>query len=183
MSDIAEIKQAARDAAFAARKSARRAAAEAAAQAHLVAHLQALKPREVAGYLPIGTEIDPVPIMAALSKRVGISVPVVAGTGQPLRFCRWRPGIRLEEGAFGVMVPVEKYWVEPEVLIVPLLAFDDRLFRLGYGGGFYDRTLAALSPRVALGFAFSGQRMAAVPTEPTDHALDAIVTEAGVLSK
>ena len=81
------------------------------------------------------------------------------------------------------MIPAEGAWVEPEVLIVPLLAFDARGYRLGYGGGFYDRTLEALRarrPTLAVGFAFAAQEVAEVPTEPTDQRLDAIVTEEGM---
>ena len=87
------------------------------------------------------------------------------------------------EGEFGALIPAEGAWIEPEVLIVPLLAFDARGFRLGYGGGFYDRTLEGLRarrPTLALGFAFAAQEMDEVPIEDTDQPLDAIVTETGV---
>ncbi len=87
------------------------------------------------------------------------------------------------EGAFKALVPEEGAWVEPQVLIVPLLAFDARGYRLGYGGGFYDRTLEGLRARrpvLAVGLAFAAQEVAAVPVEPTDQRLDAVVTETGV---
>ena len=86
-------------------------------------------------------------------------------------------------GEFGAAIPAEGAWIEPEVLIVPLLAFDARGYRLGYGGGFYDRTLEGLrarGPVLAVGFAFDAQEVAEVPTEPTDQRLDAVVTESGV---
>jgi len=87
-------------------------------------------------------------------------------------------------GTFGAMIPATGDWIEPEVLIVPLLAFDRRGFRLGYGGGFYDRTIEALrakGPVTAIGFAFAAQEVDEVPTEPTDQRLDLIVTEQGVI--
>jgi 5-formyltetrahydrofolate cyclo-ligase len=153
-----------------------------AAQAHLGALLAPLGPVALAGYVPIRSEIDPLPVMAAHPGPVG--VPEVVGRGQPLRFLVWHPGAALVEGAFGVHVPQGAAVLVPGVLIVPLLAFDGRGFRLGYGGGFYDRTLAALradGPVMAVGFAWAAQRVAEVPTEATDAPLDAVVTEAGVI--
>ena len=87
-------------------------------------------------------------------------------------------------GQFGAKVPVELAYFEPEILIVPLLAFDRRGGRLGYGGGFYDRTLEMLRARratLAIGFAFAGQEVDQTPLEDTDQPLDLIVTEAGVI--
>jgi len=87
------------------------------------------------------------------------------------------------EGAFKAMIPEEGAWVEPEVMIVPMLAYDARGYRLGYGGGFYDRTLELLrarGPVLAVGFAFSAQEVAEVPIDGFDQRLDAVVTEKGV---
>jgi 5-formyltetrahydrofolate cyclo-ligase len=87
-------------------------------------------------------------------------------------------------GDFGALIPAEGAWLEPEVLIVPLLAFDRRGYRLGYGGGFYDRTLERLRARgatLALGFAFAAQEVEAVPIEPTDQRLDVLLTETGLM--
>jgi 5-formyltetrahydrofolate cyclo-ligase len=139
----------------------------------------------VAGYLPIRDEIDPRPALAALAEKgLAICVPVIEGPGLPLRFVRWTPGDPTGIGAFGVEEPTGGAAAEPDLLLVPLLAFDARGHRLGYGGGFYDRTIAALRARrriVALGFAYAAQRVAAVPDSATDMRLDGIVTEAGVL--
>jgi 5-formyltetrahydrofolate cyclo-ligase len=91
--------------------------------------------------------------------------------------------VKLVEGVFKAMIPEDGAWVEPSVLIVPLLAFDARGYRLGYGGGFYDRTLEGLrarGPVLAVGFAFAAQEVAEVPTDATDQRLDAVVTERGV---
>jgi 5-formyltetrahydrofolate cyclo-ligase len=173
-------KSEARKAAYAIRKAAF-AAGQGQAAELLADVLAAHKGRVLSGYMPMRTEIDPLPAMAAHHGPVG--VPVIPGPAQPLRFREWTSGCALEAGAFGALVPAEGAWVEPEVLIVPLLSFDARGYRLGYGGGFYDRTLEALRARhdvLAIGFAFAAQEVAEVPTEPTDQRLDMIVTERGI---
>lgn len=177
---MSDIKALARSSAFA-----RRAGAFAAGQGQaaeiLGDYLAGQAGKVLSGYMPMRTEIDPLPAMAAHQGPVG--VPVIIGKGQPLRFREWSPGCRLIEGAFKALIPEEGAWVEPQVLIVPLLAFDARGYRLGYGGGFYDRTLEGLrakGPVLAVGFAFAAQEVDEVPTEPTDQRLDAIVTEKGV---
>lgn len=181
----AEAKAAARRAAAAARKAVHEgpdgAARAAAAQAQLADVLAGFGPVPVAGYLPIRSEIDPRPVMAAHPGPVG--VPVIEAEGLPLRFHLWGPAAALVAGRFGAPVPAEGAEVVPRVLIVPLLAWDRRGFRLGYGGGFYDRTLAALrarGPVAALGFAYAAQEMAEVPVDGFDQRLDAVVTEDGV---
>jgi 5-formyltetrahydrofolate cyclo-ligase len=125
------------------------------------------------------------PLMAALhGMGFGLAVPVIEAKGRPLRFRTWAPGATVIPGPFGVDVPAEGAWVEPDLLVVPLLAFDAAGHRLGYGAGFYDRTLAALRAERAVtarGFAYAAQQVAEVPREPTDARLDAVVTEAGVL--
>ena len=155
------------------------------APARRLAGLLALEAgRVLSGYWPMRGEADPRPAMAAHAGPV--CLPVVAGRGLPLRFRAWAPGAPLVAGGYGAMVPEpEAAEVVPEVLIVPLLAFDRQGFRLGYGGGFYDRTLAALraaGPCRAIGLAFAGQEVAAVPRGATDLALDLVVTEAGVVT-
>lgn len=135
--------------------------------------------RVLSGYMAMRSEIDPAGAMAAHRGRV--CVPVIEGADLPLRFRAWAPGAPMAEGVFGARIPKSGDWLEPEVLIVPLLAFDRRGFRLGYGGGFYDRTLARLrakGPVTAIDFAFAAQEVAEVPVEPTDERLDLIVTEA-----
>ncbi|MCP3970360.1 MAG: 5-formyltetrahydrofolate cyclo-ligase [Rhodobacteraceae bacterium] len=174
-------KSEARKAAVARRKAAHGQGLDAAAQAALREVLQPFPGRVLAGYMPIRTEIDPLPAMHGWDAVVG--VPVIVGKGQPLAFYRWRPGCAMVEGPFGARVPAEAEPVVPQVLIVPLVAFDGRGFRLGYGGGFYDRTLELLRAArdtVAIGYAFAAQETGAVPLEPTDQRLDMIVTEQGV---
>ncbi len=179
-------KAALRKAAFAARKVAhqRASAHMPAATAHL---LRLLGPvRCVAGYMPIRSEIDPrlaMTDLAAQGARIG--VPVIESAGAPLRFREWSPGCAMVAGPFGALVPAEGDWMTPEALIVPLVAFDAALNRLGYGGGFYDRTLEGLrraGPVRAVGFAYSAQELPDIPAEPTDQRLDALVTENGPLA-
>ena len=125
------------------------------------------------------------PLMLALAGLgFGVALPVIVGRGQPLVFRRWTPGEALEAGPFGTSVPRDGAEVEPDVLVIPMLAFDARCHRLGYGGGFYDRTIAALRARRpvhAFGLAYAGQELPQLPTEATDMQLDAVVTEAGVV--
>ena len=136
----------------------------------------------LAGYMPMRTEIDPLPAMAAHQGPVG--VPVIMARATPLQFRSWSPVAEMVAGEFGALIPANGDWIAPRVLIVPLLAFDTQGYRLGYGGGFYDRTLAELrarGPVTAVGYAFAAQRVDAVPIDGHDQRLDAVVTEQGVL--
>jgi 5-formyltetrahydrofolate cyclo-ligase len=154
-----------------------------AANARLLMALDPL-PRVLSAYRPMGAELDPGEAVAALTARGSTLVLPVARKGRPLEFRRWRAGEPLRRSAFGVEEPEAGEALDPEALIVPLLAFDRRGFRLGYGGGFYDRTLAALRARGAVravGFAFAAQEVASLPAEPHDARLDLIVTEAETL--
>jgi 5-formyltetrahydrofolate cyclo-ligase len=177
---MSDIKALARAQAFATRKAAFAAGQGQAAE--ILADFLATKPgRVLSGYMPMRTEIDPLPAMAAHQGPVG--VPVIMGQGMPLKFREWSPGAAMVEGAFKALIPAEGGWLEPDVLIVPMLAFDARGYRLGYGGGFYDRTLEGLRAKgsvLAVGFAFAAQEVAEVPTDATDQRLDVLVTELGV---
>jgi 5-formyltetrahydrofolate cyclo-ligase len=171
-----------RQVAFATRKSAF-AAGQGQAAELLADVLAAHGGKILSGYMPMRTEIDPLPAMAA--HQGPVCVPVIVGKAQPLRFREWTPGCRMEPGDFGALIPSDGAWLIPQIVIVPLLAFDARGSRLGYGGGFYDRTLQALrarGPVLAIGFAFAAQEVAEVPTDATDQKLDMIVTENGVTS-
>ncbi len=166
------------------RAEARTDAAEAAALDHLAAALAPYRGAVLAGYMAMRDEIDPLAAMGAHHAAGGeVAVPVIAARAAPLVFHRWAPGAAMRRGTFGAMVPATADPLTPRVLIVPLLAFDARGYRLGYGGGFYDRTLAALraaGPVTAIGFAFAAQQHPDLPIEPTDARLDMIVTERGV---
>ena len=175
-----DLKAGARTAAYATRKAAF-AAGQGQAAEILADVLAGYAGQVLSGYMPMRTEIDPLPAMAAHLGPVG--VPVIMGAGVALRFREWSPGCAMMEGDFKALIPVEGAWVVPQVLIVPLLAFDARGYRLGYGGGFYDRTLQGLraaGPVVAIGFAFAAQEVAMVPIDGFDQRLDMVVTESGV---
>jgi 5-formyltetrahydrofolate cyclo-ligase len=179
-----EIKKSARKEAFARRKVAHAAGGDAAAQDRLRALLAPHRGKAIAGYMSIRTEISPLPVMEEMATHGPVGVPVILGAGQPLQFHRWTPDGTMVEGAFGAMVPEDGIEIVPDVLIVPLVAFDRAGNRLGYGGGFYDRTLEklrALRPTIAIGYAYAAQEAESLPLEPTDQPLDAIVTEAYTL--
>ena len=138
----------------------------------------------VAGFWPIGDEIDPLPLMTALEKAGhALALPVVIARAEPLIFRRWRIGAPLEAGPHRTLHPQpDAGQVEPDMVLTPLLGFDGRGGRLGYGGGYYDRTLEGLRARrsvLAVGLAFAAQRVERVPVEAGDQALDWIVTEEG----
>jgi 5-formyltetrahydrofolate cyclo-ligase len=139
----------------------------------------------ISGFRPIRTEIDVTPLMLALhAAGHRLCVPVIEGAGLPLKFREWSPEAEMTEGTFGALVPASGDWLEPQLLIAPLLAFDAAGWRLGYGGGFYDRTLEGLRAKrrtLAVGFAYSVQQVGDVPREPTDQRLDAVVTEQGLI--
>lgn len=184
MSGITALKKTARAAAFARRKLAFADShgAVAAATTRLLEFISGLEGVTiVSGYLPIRTEIDPVPAMAALhAQGIRLCVPVIRAAGEPLDFRQWTPGCALKDGPFGASVPVEGALLQPDVLVVPLAAFDKKCYRLGYGGGFYDRTLEKLRAGAlicALGFAYEGQICDEVPVGPFDQTLDGIVTD------
>ena len=177
---IEDDKAAARRAGFAARKIAF-AAGQGQAAELLADFLSEFKGKALSGYMAMRTEMDPIAAMVA--HQGPVCVPVIVGKGQALRFREWTPGCTMVMGEFGAEIPAEGAWIEPEVLIVPLIAFDDQGFRLGYGGGFYDRTLQGLRARrttLAVGFGFAAQRIPAVPIDKTDQRLDVMVTEAGI---
>jgi len=137
----------------------------------------------LAGFRPIRSEVDP---SAAMIAHPGpLCVPVVEQANRPLVFHRWTAQTPMVPGRFGVAVPATPDPIVPDVVLVPLLAFDPRGYRLGYGGGFYDRTLQQLRADgdvLAIGFAYAAQQHASVPIEPTDERLDLIVTERDVLA-
>lgn len=140
----------------------------------------------VAGYWPLKGEIDLLPLLIHLEK-LGSNclLPVLQGVGQPLSFHRWRTGDRLWKSELGVFEPSSNQpSAIPNYLIVPLLAFDVQGNRLGYGGGYYDRTLAYLRGKrkfQAIGVGFTFQQVDDVPVEEFDERVDAIVTEESVL--
>lgn len=136
----------------------------------------------VSGYWPIRDEVDTRPLMDLLhAAGHPIGLPVIVGRDTPLVFRAWRPGEPLIDGTFATSVPPESApEVTPEILLVPLLAFDRTGYRLGYGGGFYDRTIGKLRAAggcLAVGVAYAGQQVDDVPRDPFDQPLDRIITD------
>ncbi len=138
----------------------------------------------VSGYAAIRDELNPLPLLKMLAANGHpIALPVIERKGAPLIFRAWELDTPLKPGAFSVPVPGEDAArLIPEIVLVPLLAFDARGTRLGYGAGFYDRTLCALRARgrvTAIGIAFNEQQVEAVPGDAYDEALDWVLTPSG----
>lgn len=167
---------------------------EAAARAlpgHLTGGLRLTPALPVSCFWPVGSEIDTRPLLKELHESgARCLLPVVTGKGQPLLFRHWHPGMEMQTASFNIPVPPEDSPEgKPRLLLVPLLAFDGAGYRLGYGGGFYDRTLAGLragagadpeARPLAIGVAFSGQYLDIVPHDRLDEPLDVILTERGL---
>jgi 5-formyltetrahydrofolate cyclo-ligase len=164
-------------------RSLRAVAADPSAGLALVGHFpEALKNAGVvAGYWPLGTEIDPRPLMAMLKERgAQLALPYMATRDASCVFRGWRLGDDMRPDAFGMLAPVESApSVTPTLVLTPLLAFDRRGGRLGQGGGHYDRIFAELKPKgaIAVGLAFAAQEVERVPSGPLDAKLDWVVTE------
>lgn len=177
-----------------ARALARRAAAFAAhgsgagkaLAAHGLAFLSLEPGRVISGFSAIRDEIDPGLLLARLdSEGHRLGLPVMEGKGKPLVFRAWAPGDEMGKVQWGIAEPLpDKPVLEPDVVLVPLLAFDTAGFRLGYGGGFYDRTLRRLrgiKPVVAVGIAYDELKVDAVPHQSYDEPLDWVLTPSGPL--
>ena len=137
----------------------------------------------VSGYWPVRGEIDPLALLTFLHDTGHCcGLPVMVGREKPLVFRQWHPDMEMTPGGFGIPVPPETMdEVTPDLLLVPFLAFDGEGYRLGYGGGYYDRTLAALradnADLMAVGVAYGAQKTDKLPREATDQPLDLVVTE------
>ncbi len=140
----------------------------------------------ISGFMPMKTEINPLPLLRKLADAgASLALPVVAGRGKPLVMRAWLWGEELGSGVWGIREPKPQApQVDPDILLVPLLAFDRAGYRLGYGGGYYDLTIASLRARkavTAVGIAFAAQEVASVPTTPRDARLDLVLTERDVI--
>jgi 5-formyltetrahydrofolate cyclo-ligase len=140
----------------------------------------------VSGFMPLKSEINPLPLMRALAEAgAKLALPVVAGKGKPLTMRAFTFGDVLASGVWGIREPKpEAPEVFPDILLVPLLAFDRSGHRIGYGAGYYDMTITALRARksvAAVGIAFAAQEVAQVPSTPRDARLDLVLTEREVI--
>jgi 5-formyltetrahydrofolate cyclo-ligase len=141
-----------------------------------------MKPQTIGFYLPFKHEIDARPLIRDLLEQGWTAgLPVVVDRRGPLEFRAWRPGALMTPGVYDIPVPAERKIVRPSVLLVPLVGFDAANYRLGYGGGYYDRTLASMLPRPStIGLGFELSRLETIYPQPHDVPLDVVATEAGV---
>ena len=165
---------------------------EAAAAAKLAMHAECLIDRFgkgiYAAYFPIRSELSPLDLLARLvDLGCATALPVTPAEGQPLRFHRWAVGGRLDDGPYDTkQPPADQPFCRPDVILAPMLAFDSAGWRLGYGGGFYDRTLAVLRGAghhlSVIGIAYDGQKLDNIPVGPYDMPLDAVLCPTGLFT-
>jgi 5-formyltetrahydrofolate cyclo-ligase len=184
----ADAKSTLRRAVLERRRAAHRSGCTAAADAvtQRIAENIDFKGKIIAGYWPLGDELDCRPALEAVSAAgAQVALPVVAGQGQVLIFRTWKPGDTLDQGPFGTMHPGTRAPVVcPQVLLVPLIAFDLEGNRLGYGAGYYDRTISTLRANggvSAIGLAYDCQRVDVVPVDTHDQPLDGVLTPSNTL--
>jgi 5-formyltetrahydrofolate cyclo-ligase len=140
----------------------------------------------ISGFMPLKSEINPLPLLQMLAEAgARLALPAIAGRVKPLMMRAWQFGAPLDRGQWGIREPKpDAPEVEPDILLVPLLAFDREGFRLGYGAGYYDMTihrLRGLKPVTAVGIAFAAQEVPKIPTTPRDERLDLVLTEREVI--
>jgi 5,10-methenyltetrahydrofolate synthetase len=158
------------------------AALSARIESHLATLLTHRPPQRLAFCAPVRNEFDARPLVATLlAQGWRAAMPVVETTHAPMVFRDWTPASCMTVDRHGIPIPIEGAVVVPTIVLLPLLAFDARGFRLGYGGGYFDRTLALLVPRpLAIGVGFELARVADIQPQDHDQRLDAVVTEAGI---
>jgi 5-formyltetrahydrofolate cyclo-ligase len=137
--------------------------------------------KQIAFYWSFAGEYDPRPAMLRFHD---LALPVVVGKNLPLEFRRWTPGTEMEAGPYDIPHPKHGPSVTPDIIVVPTLGFDESAYRLGYGGGYYDRTLAVLGPHIpTIGVAFDLGRLPTIHPQPHDIPLGTIVTERAVFKR
>jgi 5-formyltetrahydrofolate cyclo-ligase len=190
MTELKDIKAEARKAAAKARNAAHVILKDE-APLQLAGHVFPVQPtvsrKIVSAFFPYKSEIDARPLLGKLAGEGWTTcLPIVIALGEPLIFRRWLPGEPTVPGVWDIPRPTDDaQLLEPDVLLVPLMAFDRLGYRLGYGGGFYDRTLELLRAKktiIAIGVAYAAQEVDSVPHDSHDQALDFIMTEKGVFA-
>ena len=145
------------------------------------------KPKVVAGFYPFNHEVNTLPLMSKLySLGVELCLPITPENNKPLKFKEWHPKLVLQKGRFGILEPPKaSRTIQPDLLLVPLLAYDKFGNRLGYGGGFYDRTLKELlmlnKYTTSIGLAFESQKCNKLPKDSYDVPLNSLLNEKGFL--
>jgi len=149
---------------------------------HLGTVLQVLRPAVLGAYWPIRREFNPMPILQrCLAAGTQIALPAIRASGQPLEFRLWQPGARMQMGVYDIPYPADGAAAQPDTLIIPMVGFDAAGYRLGYGGGYYDRTVAASVPRPRLiGIAHELSRLPTIQPLWHDIRMDCVVTEAAI---
>jgi len=144
-----------------------------------------LENQKIGFYWPFQGEYDPIPAMTFLRTRGAIlALPEVIDKGEPLRFIEWWPGVSMKKDRYGILLPDNTREIAVDSMIIPLLGFDEQGYRLGYGSGYFDRTLAAMNPRpMTIGVAFEIQRLPTIYPQQHDIPMDYIVTEQSVLRR
>lgn len=139
--------------------------------------------RIVSAYWPFRGEPDLRPFLQTVNERGGrTALPVVIEKGRPLEFHLWQTGEPLGRGVWNIPIPAEERPCRPDIVLAPVVGFDAACYRLGYGGGFFDRTLAAMAVRpCVIGLGYAGARLATIYPQMHDIPMDMIVTEAGIL--
>ncbi len=140
----------------------------------------------VSGFMPLKNELDPLPLMRKLAgEGARLVLPIVIGRGKPLVMREWAFGEPLVQGVWGIREPLPTaVAADPDILLVPTVAFDRTGHRIGYGAGYYDMTITQLRARkavMAVGVAFAAQEVPAVPATPRDARLDLVLTEREVI--
>jgi 5-formyltetrahydrofolate cyclo-ligase len=152
----------------------------------LIEHLRPMlqgQPQPISFYWPIKAEPDLKPLMRELDAAgVRVCLPVAIKLGEPLSFRPWTKGTRMARGLWDIPIPADATEVEPRTLIAPIVGYDAAGYRLGYGGGFFDRTLAKFDDAAALGIGWSMFRLPTIHPQPHDIRMAALVTEAGIIA-
>lgn len=151
---------------------------------HLLKRIESADARIVSAYWPIRGEPELRPLLETLAKRgIRTALPVATALGRPLVFREWKSGDRLERGLWKIPFPADGAVVVPDVVISPVVGFDPSRYRLGYGGGFFDRTLAAMTTDpLVLGVGYSMAAISTIHPQSHDIAMSAIITEHGLFN-